>query len=260
MKKIVYALIIFLLTGLSANAEIFKEGKCLHIGHRGTRALVDENTLESLKKAVEMGVDAVEFDVQRTKDRVYVLMHDATVDRTTNGKGRVDEMTLEQFKSLRTKSNYTPPTLEEVFNYLKDRDVAIILDIKVKNEDAIPDLYALVEKYKLGDRTVYESSYPKIAKAIEEFNPALFSAIYPAWPPSAFYYAKKYHLDSVSLYYPFANSLAVKKARKNGYKIMVWTVNKPKLIDKFEKKLKVDGIMTDDPALFNPANSSGCAK
>lgn len=212
-------------------------------------------------KAMEMGVDTLEFDLQRTQDRVLVLMHDETVDRTTDGTGRVDEMTLEQFKLLKTDSGYTAPSLEEVFQTVQDKKVGIILDIKVLKADAVPEIYALVEKYGLGDRVVYETSYPKIAKAIEEFNPDLISAIYPAWPPLAFYYAKKYHLDCVSIYYPFANSLAVKKAQKNGYKYVVWTVDKEDLIDKFEK-LKVDGIMTDDPALFKNSseNSCGCKK
>jgi len=263
MKKIIVLICALVLTaGFSAQARVWQEGKCLKIGHRGTRALVDENTLESIKKAVEMGVDAVEFDIQRTKDGVYVIMHDETVDRTTNGSGRVDEMTLEEFQKLKTASGYTPPTLEAVLEYLKTTDVGIIMDIKCKKPDAIPDIYAIVERLGLSERVVYETSYPKVAKAIEEFNPELISAIYPAWPPSAFSYAKKYKLDCVSLYYPFANKLAVDKARKNGYKIVVWTVNKPKLIQKFRDDLKVDGIMTDDPGQFNAGtnDSCGCGK
>jgi len=261
-KPIIFLCTVLLIAGFSARAEVWQEGKCLKIGHRGTRALVDENTLESILKAIEMGVDAVEFDVQRTKDRIYVIMHDETVDRTTNGYSRVDKLTIDQFKKLKTKSGYTPPTLEEVFEALKTKNVGIIMDIKLKQEDAVPELYALVEKYGLSDRMIYETSYPKIARAIEEFNPDLISAIYPAWPPSAFYYAKKYKLDCVSIYYPFASSLAVKKAKKQNYKIVVWTVNRENLIKKFENDLKVDGIMTDDPALFHTGseNSCGCRK
>ena len=204
MKKILTILaIVFLVLGFSAQAEVWKAGKTLEIGHRGAKGLVDENTMESFLKAVGMGVDDLEFDLQRTQDRVYVIMHDETVDRTTDGIGRVDQMTLAQFKQLKTAGGYTPPTFEELLQALKDKPVGIILDIKVRKEDSIPEIYALVEKYDFSDRVVYETSYPNIAKAIEKFNPDLISAIYPAWPPSAFYYAKKYQLDCVSLYYPF---------------------------------------------------------
>ncbi len=251
MKRWSYLLgLAVLLVAFNLRAGLWKSSGTLHIGHRGARALVDENTLESLLKAVELGVDMVEFDIQRTRDGVYVLMHDPTVDRTTNGSGRVDEMTLKEFKKLKTKSGYTPPTLEEVFQALKPLGVSMILDIKVKDPDCIPDIYQLVEKYGLGDRVVYESSYPKIAKAIEKFKPELVSAIYPAWPRSAFWFAQAYGLDCVSLYWPFAGPLYVKIAQDNGYKVMVWTINKKKWIKWFENKLKVDGIMTDDPRLF----------
>jgi len=245
---VIWALVLFFAFG--ARAGVWKEGKTLHIGHRGARALVDENTLESLLKAIELGVDMVEFDIQRTKDGVYVLMHDPTVDRTTNGTGRVDEMTLEEFKKLKTKSGYTPPTLEEVFKALKPYDVGMILDIKVKDPNCIPEIYELVEKYGLDDRVIYESSYPKVAKAIEKFNPELISSIYPAIPHLALLYAQAYHLDSISLFWPSATPLYVKIAQKQGYKVMVWTVNKKKWIKWFGNKLKVDGIMTDDPNLF----------
>ena len=60
--------------GLSANAQIWKEGQTLRIGHRGARGLVDENTMESFKKAIEIGVDDIEFDIQRTKDGVFVVI------------------------------------------------------------------------------------------------------------------------------------------------------------------------------------------
>jgi len=251
---------IFLWISLNANAQVWKEGKPLYIAHRGARALVDENTIEALKKAIEIGVDAVEFDIQRTKDGVYVLLHDSTVNRTTNGKGKIAEMELAEFKKLKTKSGYTLPTLEETLAFLKETEVGIILDIKVKDPNCISEIHSLAEKYGLVERSVFESSYPKVAKAIEEFKPELLSAIYPPWPPSAYHYAKKYNLDCVSLFYPFANSWEVERAKKAGFKVVVWTVNKPKLIKRFEEKRKVDGIMTDDPRLFEVNNNCGCRR
>jgi len=248
---------LLLAAGFSANAQIWKQSTCLRIGHRGARGLVNENTMESLLKAIELGVDDVEFDLQRTRDNVFVIMHDPTVERTTDGQGAVSGMTLAEFKQLKSKSGYSIPTLEEVLQVLKPLKVGIILDIKVTDPKCVPAVYALVDKYGMVPRTVFETSYPKVAKAIEEFNPELVSAIYPAWPPSAVYYAKKYKMDCVSLYYPFANPLEVRRARKAGFKVVVWTVDKANQIKYFENKLKVDGIMTDDPNLFKAAES-GC--
>lgn len=261
MKKvlgIIVAMVLFA-AGVSAQAQIWKNGGTLKIGHRGARALVDENTLESLKQAIEIGVDTVEFDIQRTKDGVFVVIHDPTVDRTLNGKGLVSSMTLAEFKQLKTASGFTPPTLEEVFQYLKPLSVGIILDIKVNDSKCIPAVYAVVDKYGLVNRTVFETTSPKVGKAIEEFKPELVSAIYPAWPPSALMIAKKYKMDCISIYYPFASHLYRKMAEKQGIKFVVWTVNKPKTIDRFENKLKVDGIMTDDPNLFKAAPEKKCS-
>jgi glycerophosphoryl diester phosphodiesterase len=259
MKKLlsIIAFLAIIFAGFSANAQVWKQGETLRIGHRGARALVDENTMESLKKAIEIGVDDVEFDIQRTKDNVFVVMHDPTVDRTTNGKGLISGMTLAEFSALKTTSGYTAPTLDQVLAYLKTTKVGIILDIKVYDVKCIPDVYAAVDKYGLVSRTVFETTSPKMGKAIEEFKPELVSAIYPAWPPSALMTAKKYKMDCISIYYPFASSLYNKMAQKHGIKFVVWTVDDAKKIEKFEK-MGVDGVMTDDPNLFKQVSAPKC--
>ena len=72
----------------------------LRVGHRGAKAYEPENTLRSFKKAIELGVDAVELDVRRTKDDEIVIIHDANVDKTTNGEGLVSELTLKEIKQF----------------------------------------------------------------------------------------------------------------------------------------------------------------
>ncbi|MGD0450648.1 MAG: glycerophosphodiester phosphodiesterase family protein [Candidatus Bathyarchaeia archaeon] len=72
----------------------------LRIGHRGARAYAPENTLTSFKKALEIGVDAVELDIRKTKDSQFVVIHDADVKRTTDGEGLASELTLKQIKDL----------------------------------------------------------------------------------------------------------------------------------------------------------------
>ena len=167
-------------------------------------------------------------------------------------------MTLADFQKLKTKSGFTPPTLEQVLAYVKTTDVGIILDIKYPDPKCVPDVYNVVNKYGLVGRTVFETSYPKVGKAIEQFKPELVSAIYPAWPPSALMIAKKYKMDCISIYYPFASKLYLKMAQKNGFKFVVWTVDDEQHIIKFRDKLKVDGIMTDDPNLLKKTAQTDC--
>jgi len=88
----------------------------LKIGHRGARAYEPENTLRSFQKAIELGVDAVELDVRKTKDNEIVVIHNADVNKTTNGNGLVSELSLEDIKRFVTEKGEKIPTLEEVLD------------------------------------------------------------------------------------------------------------------------------------------------
>jgi glycerophosphoryl diester phosphodiesterase len=101
----------------------------LRIGHRGARAYEPENTLRSYKKALEIGVDAVELDVRKTKDNQLVVIHDADVKRTTDGKGLVSELTLKQIKEYSTEKGEKIPTLKEALDFL-DKKVKILIELK----------------------------------------------------------------------------------------------------------------------------------
>jgi glycerophosphoryl diester phosphodiesterase len=108
----------------------------LVVGHRGDRTNAPENTIESLARALEKGADALEFDVRATRDGVAVLMHDPTVDRTTNGRGRVREQTAAELRTLDASrgsgawvgARCAVPTLEEVLD--RFRGTPMILDVK----------------------------------------------------------------------------------------------------------------------------------
>ncbi|MEM2375782.1 MAG: glycerophosphodiester phosphodiesterase family protein, partial [Candidatus Bathyarchaeia archaeon] len=101
----------------------------LRVGHRGAKAYEPENTLRSFMKALELGVNAIEFDVRRTRDGELVVIHDAEVDRTTDGKGLVSELTLREIKALSTEKGERIPTLEEALDFL-DRKVKILIELK----------------------------------------------------------------------------------------------------------------------------------
>jgi glycerophosphoryl diester phosphodiesterase len=114
----------------------------LRVGHRGARAYAPENTLASFKKALEIGVDATELDVRKTRDGELVVMHDADVKRTTNGKGLVSDMSLAQIKALSSDGDKVP-TLGEALDFLSGK---VIVFIELKEQGCEEQVLAEVRK------------------------------------------------------------------------------------------------------------------
>ena len=133
--------------------------KPLIIGHRGVPSLEDENTLESAKHAVNLGADIVENDIYITKDNHVVVMHDDTVDRTSNGHGKIEEMTLAQVQQLRTKNkNYKIPTLADYFKAFKNtKNFVLMVEMKSANPQLVPALKEEIKKYGVEDQVVTTS-------------------------------------------------------------------------------------------------------
>ncbi|MBO5262137.1 MAG: hypothetical protein J6B45_03730 [Clostridia bacterium] len=162
--------------------------------HRGDSYNYYENTMTAFEKAYEAGCDMIETDVHLSFDGHLVLIHDDKVDRTTNGRGRVDEMTLNELKRLNAGDTSTLeeiPTLEQLLSFVSDKNITLNIEIKEyyseKNEErtikCIEDTIALVEKYGLGKRIlinsfdawVLEYVYKKYGKKY------LLHGFYPYW-------------------------------------------------------------------------------
>ncbi len=127
------------------------------IGHRGVPSLAQENSLAGAKKAYELGATAVENDIYLSKDGVLVVMHDSTIDRTTNGTGKVTELTYEELQKyqidLSEKLPTEPiPTLEDYFKEFKGKDVQIVVEIKQNSTAICAPLKAMIEKYDILDQ------------------------------------------------------------------------------------------------------------
>ncbi|CCW63277.1 unnamed protein product [Phytomonas sp. EM1] len=134
--------------------------------HRGDWRNYVENTLEAVESCIAMGADIVEIDVRRTKDGHLIVMHDETLDRTSNGKGRICDHTLEEIRALRLKdglgniTDFTIPTVEEVLLLAKDR-IIVNLD---KADVCLGEVYQLLEKTGMVSQTILksESTYEKM--------------------------------------------------------------------------------------------------
>jgi glycerophosphoryl diester phosphodiesterase len=139
--------------------------------HRGWCSEYPENTLLAFRKALEVGVDQIETDIRITKDGELVLMHDATVDRTTNGTGKVCEMTLAELKELDAGGGEKIPTLRELMELVKD-EPRLTLDYELKEYptegweetayEVADRVIAMAEEYGFGDRCVINSFSGKL--------------------------------------------------------------------------------------------------
>jgi glycerophosphoryl diester phosphodiesterase len=121
------------------------------IGHRGVPSLEDENTLESAKHAVALGADIVENDIYLTKDQHLVVMHDATVDRTTRSTGKIEEMSLAQVQQLKSKNKAYPiPTLAEYFTTFKHNpNFVLMIEMKSANPALVAKMQDEIKSTKL---------------------------------------------------------------------------------------------------------------
>ncbi len=153
-------------------------GTVLVVAHRGAHNNHPECSLPSIHAAIEMGVDIVEIDIRQTKDGHLVIIHDATVDRTTDGSGRVDEMTFEEIRQLRlrmtdgTLTDEIVPTLEEALLAVKGRAL-INLDMKVQT--ILPETAAVVKATGTGDHVLLKCYRPplEVAEAYAYFPEGL---------------------------------------------------------------------------------------
>jgi glycerophosphoryl diester phosphodiesterase len=223
----------------------------LRIGHRGARAYAPENTVASFRKAIEIGVDAIELDVRKTRDNQIVVIHDADVKRTTNGKGLVSELTLEQIKSFSTEEGEKLPTLQEALDFL-DKKVKVLIELKeVGVEEAV---LSAVRERGLEKNVVIVSFLEDALQKVRELDKSVETGLIYAKHSNPVKAALKLKANYLLALYRFTHSANVKKAHENGLKIIVWTINTPEEVEEYAEK-GVDGIASDKPDILLKVNA-----
>jgi len=218
----------------------------LRIGHRGARAYAPENTITSFKKALEIGVDAVELDVRKTKDNQIVVIHDEDVKRTTNGKGLVSELTLREIKDLSAEGGEKIPTLDEALDFL-DKKVKVFIELK---ETGIEEqVLQIVHKKGVEKNAVIVSFLEEALKKVRELNGSIETGLIYARHKNPIKAALELKANYLLALYRFTHSANVEKAHENGLKVVVWTINTPEEVKQYAKK-GVDGIASDKPDLL----------
>lgn len=153
------------------------------VGHRGVPSLAPENTLEGAKLAYELGADAVETDIYLTTDGHLVVIHDDTINRTTNGTGRVESYSLAELKAFLANKGFEDeypdariPTLEEYFEYFKDKDILQVIELKSSNAKLVEALAALIEEYDMYDKCVCISFDASQLQRMRTYLPGISTA------------------------------------------------------------------------------------
>lgn len=227
------------------------------IGHRGAPCIAPENTLASFKKAIEMGVDGIETDVQMTKDGHIVICHDETLDRTTNGKGYLYENCLHELKGLSAGAWFSRdyeqekiPTLEEFLNLVKDRDILINIEIKsgiILYPYLEKRLIHMLHAYGMENRVILSSFNHYSLLECKKIDRSIKTGIlYMAGLVEPWEYAKKVGAEAIHPLFYSVYPEIVSKAKDNNVKINTFTVNEIKHM-KSLISMDVDGIITDYP-------------
>ena len=217
------------------------------MGHRGAPAYEPENTLRSFRRALEMGVSAVELDVQLTKDGRLAVIHDETVDRTTNGRGRVKDRTYPELRKLDAGLGERIPALEEVVELMRGR---VHLVVELKQPDAAQPLLTFFREHQLfGTAHVISFWHPAI-KALKEQEPRLHTgALLVGCPADPGGLARAALADALVLNYAFVNAELVAAAHAEGRQVFVWNIDDPETLKPY-LTMNLDGIGSNRPDIL----------
>lgn len=228
-------------------------------GHRGAKDYAPMNTLPSFELAIEQGVDGIELDVHRTKDGHLAIVHDFTVDATTDGSGRVTDMTLAELKALDAGSYFDAsykgvqiPTLEEVFEAVGKR---VIINVEIKSDspdtDGVEQLVAdTIRRHNMRDWVIISSFDPLTLQRFRAISPDV---------PIAFIYMPNQKVDTVKMmadmglkhevrhpHHSLVDAAYLAWAKREGYRVNAWLINDAERAAEL-KAMGVDAMTTDRP-------------
>lgn len=266
----IIAVLTLLLIAASCARKVLSAGPdgqprdCLIIAHRAGAGLAPENSLRAVRRAMELGVDAIEIDVRLTADGELVVCHDATIERSTNGRGRVDEMSIEELRQYRIvdaageATDEPMPTLGDVLWAVQGR-TRVLIEAK-RTKDAEQMAKALINEialYGASEWVAVQSFDDEVLEHIHRLgHPCeLEKLFYFKLPLVPFAYdgglvrfsmSKYDYISSFNFNYKNLSPRLVERVHSYGKKIKVWTLDAPP-----KKPLPaVDGVITDRPDLW----------
>jgi glycerophosphoryl diester phosphodiesterase len=230
------------------------------LAHRGDLAHAPENTLPAFHQAIQKGADGVELDVKLTRDGHVVVFHDMSMDRTTNGSGKLASLTLETIRSLDAGSWFHEkftgtkvPLLEEVFETVGHNK---LINIELTNystprDGLVNSVCDLIKRHGNQGQIIFSSFFASNLKRAGQFMPEIPRALL-AMPGFAGVWARSFGFTfgEYQALHPHISNVSreqVQRVHRLKRRVHVWTANKPEEIKRL-KEWGVDGIFTDDPA------------
>ena len=241
----------------------------LIISHRGAAKFAPENTLASINTALKLHPNRIEIDVQQTQDSVVVLMHDTTLDRTTNGTGLIKEKTFLELNKLEAGSwfsddfsNEKIPTLEDVLKLVNGK-CQLIVELKKGNNyypNIEKNIVSLIGKYNADSWVIVHSFDTEILERVHKLNPNItlhkllvgklkFIPFIISTDLETLDIDNHPYIKAYSLNYVFANREIIKFLKSKGKEVNVWNLNNANSAKELIS-LGIDGIITDNPNLL----------
>jgi glycerophosphoryl diester phosphodiesterase len=239
------------------------------IAHRGASGHAPETTLEAYRLALQMGADGVEMDVRRLRDGTMVAIHDPNIKRTTNGKGKISEITLAQVKTLdagswfnkaypkKARTEYVGlkvPTLQEIIDLIKESSAELYMEIKdaERYKPCLePSLLSIVIDNVMEKRTRFLSFSAQSICRIKALDASIRTGLLISTPGgNPVQQALRVSADELAIQHNLATHALIDVAHNNGLSISVWTVDEQKDFQRVIR-LGVDGIITNYPDRIN---------
>ncbi|HBU78393.1 MAG TPA: glycerophosphodiester phosphodiesterase [Muricauda sp.] len=226
-----------------------KTSKPLVIGHRGAMGHETENTLASVQKALDLGVDMIEIDVFKIQSGEIVVFHDEKVDRLTNGGGNIEEYNIVQLRQLILDGGHKIPMLQDV---LKQIDNKVVLNIELKGPGTADRVNFIVDYYVKSkgwspENFVISSFNWDELRDMRSHNADIKIAVLTSEDPiKAIDVAKELKAVAINPHFETLTKGNTAKIHEEGLKVYTWTVNEPEDIQKMTE-FGVDGIITNYP-------------
>ncbi len=223
--------------------------KTLVIGHRGAMGHETENTLASVQKALDLGVDMIEIDVFKIKSGEVVVFHDETVDRLANATGKIEDYDIFHVKQMVLDGNHPIPLFQDVVKLLDDE---VRLNVELKGAGTSDRVNWIINNHikKRGwplDKFLISSFNWDELKEMRKFNKDIPIAVLTEGDPlDAIEIAKELNAEAINPNFKRIGKETVQKIKNAGFKVYTWTVNEPEDIERI-KLLSVDGIITNYP-------------
>lgn len=229
--------------------------KFLKIGHRGAKGHMAENTLESIEKALDLGVDAIEIDVHKCASGELWVMHDFTLDRTTNGSGEIAKKSSTELSKLKVSGKFKIPLLTEVLDLIEGK---CFINIELKGLNTAAPVCEIIQqriatrKWKYSDFFISSFQKNELFKVRDQDDQVPIAVLSKASIPEAIEIGKRLNAVAIHPSIGIITRDNTKLCQEQNFQVNVWTVNEPEDIQRMID-FEVDGIISDYPdRLHNP--------